>query len=380
MKYIAFYDTVDYLYENRSFELSSVNVVEYIAGALSGAVGKIEIISPTRTKNKSGYFHGRTTCVSNSITLLQPPTFGVKTKVGRIFAILLVQLWLFIYLLFNTKKGENVIVYHSLSIMTIVKLIKSIKKIHLTLEIREIYTDINTSTQKQKIRELKYFSVADSYIFPTELLNRIINKKNKPYVIATGIYKSEEITEEKFNDGKIHIVYAGTFRVEKGGAMTSIGMSQYLNGDYHVHILGDAPPSVKNIALDAIQSVREKSNVTITYDGVLRGDDFNKFLQKCHIGLSTQNPVGDYNDSSFPSKILTYLANGLDVLSIKIPAVKTSPVGDYLYYYENNNFQEIANAIKSINIDNSKNKAILLNQLDSDLIENLKNLLSVKGA
>lgn len=380
MKYIAFYDTVDFLHESRSFELSSVNVVEYMAGALSRAVGKIEIISPTRTRKSSGYFHGRTTYVKDNIYLLQPPTFGVRTKVGRIFALLLVQIWLFTYLLFNTKKGENIIVYHSLSIMTVVRLIKAIKRIRLTLEIREIYTDINTSTQKQKIRELKYFSIADNYIFPTELLNKMINKQSKPYVIATGIYKSEEITEEKFNDGKIHIVYAGTFRIEKGGAMTSIGMSQYLNSNYHVHILGDAQPTVKNIALNAIQAAREKSDVTITYDGVLRGNDFNKFLQKCHIGLSTQNPVGDYNDSSFPSKILTYLANGLDVLSIKIPAVESSPVGDYLYYYENNNFKEIADAIESIKIDNCKNKAILLNKLDSDLIENLKNLLSVKGA
>ena len=41
-------------------------------------------------------------------------------------------------------------------------------------------------------------------------------------------------------------------------------------------------------------------------------------------------------DYSFPSKIITYMANGLRVVSANIRSVKSSLVGEYLTYYDNN--------------------------------------------
>lgn len=375
MKYVAFYDTIDYLHENRSFGFSSVNVVEYMAEALCDAVGEVEIISPTRTLNEKGFFRGRKTLVRKSIQLVQPPTFGVKTHFGRFFSLLFTQIWLLFYLLKNTKRGEQVVAYHSISTVETLKIAKKIKKLELVLEIREIYTDLNETTDNKKKRELNYFKAGDKYIFPTELLNEKINTENKPYVVATGIYKAEKTLVNKYDDGKIHLVYAGTFNPEKGGALVSINMALYLNENYHLHILGKDSTEIMNIVLNAINEVDRKSSATVTYDGVLRGDEFNQFLQRCHIGLSTQNPVGEYNDSSFPSKILTYLANGLDVLSIKIPAVTSSPIGRYLYYYDLNDSKNIANAVMKINPRESKDTRAVLEQLNSDLIDNLHKLL-----
>jgi hypothetical protein len=376
MKYIAFFDTLDYLAEKRSFGLSSVNVVEYMAEVLSNIDDYILIVSPTRTLLTKGFFRGRKTSVKDRIDLVQPPTFGVKTRIGRIFAVLFTQIWLFSFLLQNIKKGESVVVYHSLSLMNIIKLIKKIKKISLTLEVREIYTDINKSNEQEKRKEFSFFSVADKFIFPTELLNKKVNIYDKPYVIATGIYRSEKITQNKFNDGKIHIVYAGTLRIEKGGALTTVRMAEYLDERFYVHILGNGTDKEKDQLINEIEKVKKNSTVSISYDGVLRGDDFKHFLQKCHLGLSTQNPEGEYNDTSFPSKILTYLANGLDVLSVKIPAVESSPVGSCVYYYEGSNPELIAETIKNIEWDVSVDKGAYLDSLNTKLILNLKRLFN----
>ena len=98
-------------------------------------------------------------------------------------------------------------------------------------------------------------------------------------------------------------------------------------------------------------------------------------MQSCHIGLATQDPTSSITDTSFPSKILTYLSNDLDVLCAQIPAVKTSPVGEYIYYYDEQTAEKIAKSIMAIDLSNSKTKRILLNELDKELKLDIKDLL-----
>ena len=49
-----------------------------------------------------------------------------------------------------------------------------------------------------------------------------------------------------------------------------------------------------------------------------------KFIQKCQIGLCTQNIDAAFNTTSFPSKILSYMSNGLEVVGVNIAAIKNS--------------------------------------------------------
>lgn len=219
--------------------------------------------------------------------------------------------------------------------------------------------------------------IADKYIFPTELLNQKINKKMAPYIIATGIYKSEEQVAEKWDDEKIHVVYAGTCSQQKGGAIASIKMAEYLDKRYHVHILGKGTDDEIFSVKKEIERVSEVSNALITYDGVLRGKEFNQFLQKCHIGLSTQKPEGIYNNTSFPSKILTYLSNGLDVVSVHILAVEQSAVGGFVFYYDGQKPENIAECVKKIEPLKTKSKKELLDNLDMNLVNDIKKLFLV---
>ena len=98
-------------------------------------------------------------------------------------------------------------------------------------------------------------------------------------------------------------------------------------------------------------------------------------MQSCQIGLCTQIPDARYTETSFPSKVLVYLANGLRVLSVRIPAVENSEVGGILYYYDTQSPQEIANAIMNIPMKEDYDSRRLLNQLDKDCERNLKRLL-----
>lgn len=373
MKYIAFFDTEEFSQEHRSIDLAGANVVEFSAEILS-RIEDVEIISPIRTLNISGFYRGRRLKLNNRISLRVPPTFGSKSKSGRLFSIIWIQLWLFFVLLFHTKRNERVVVYHSLSTMYVIKLLKHIKEFELTLEIREIYADVLHLSNKSREKELKYFNIADNYIFPTVMLNEQANKQDKPFVIASGIYRDEERLTPKHQDGKIHLVYAGTLDRLKSGALRSVQLAEYLNENYVMHILGKGVPETLQELKEDILRISKITKCKIQYDGELRGEAFKEYLQKCHIGLALQDLSGIYNTTSFPSKILTYLANGLEVLSPQIPAITDSPVGCFLHYYDSDNPESIAKIIKTIKINDSEIENKMLTGLANDFESDLKRM------
>lgn len=373
MKYVAFCDVEDYRFENRSVAPAANDVVRYMADVFS-EFDNVEIISPARTLNKKGYFKQRTNLINDKITLTLPPSFGARNSILKFLSVMQVRLWLFFYLLSNTKRGETVVVYHSLSYMKVIRLIQLIKKIKLTYEIREIYSDALPNSAFRNIkygiykrRELNYFAYADQYIFPTELLNDLINKGKKPYLIATGVYKSEERIVSRADDGLVHIVYAGTLDPAKGGAEFAVQAAKYLPKNYWIHILGYGTDVMIEKILDEIRTVSKLTQCKVSYEGVLYNEEYRAFLQKCHIGLSTQNLAGSFNDTSFPSKIFTYLANGLQVLSCSIRAVRDSAVGKYMFYYKSNEPICIAEEILAIPINISSANNDVLSSLDKDL-------------
>lgn len=262
------------------------------------------------------------------------------------------------------EDGDTVILYHTPALMKCMKKIRKKKKINFILQVCEIYADVSGSRYQRK-REIEHIKSADAYIFSSSLLEQKLNSENKKFTICCGTYKLENQLNTPNDDGKIHVLYAGTFDPTKGGVYSAVQCAEYLDDRYHLHILGFGSEQQKKAVKDLVKEVGSKTKCGVSYDGCILGEDYIKFLQSCHIGLSTQNPAGDYNATSFPSKILSYLSNGLRVVSIKIPAVETSPVSDAIAYYGESHPENIANAIKAIDINDSFMSRNLIKQLDS---------------
>ena len=98
-------------------------------------------------------------------------------------------------------------------------------------------------------------------------------------------------------------------------------------------------------------------------------------LLYCDIGLSTQILDGKYNETSFPSKILSYMANGLRVVSVRIKAIEMSAIGNQVYYYDEQNPKSIANAIMTIDINLPYDSIALIKKMDKEFTQNIKELL-----
>jgi hypothetical protein len=374
IKYIGFYDSDTYAEENRNSFLAATNKMDYICQAIIGSGNKVEIISPSWTTNNKGFYRRRTSNIGKGVTLTCGPTFGAQRRLFRYLRILLSWIWLFAYLVKNTNSQDRIIAYHSMMIIIPVMLAKKLKKFNLILEVEEIYQDVKEHSQLMQKNEHRFFKISDSFIFPTELLNVKINKDNKPYTIIYGTYKVEQDRNSKINDGKIHCVYAGTFDPRKGGSIAAT-VAPYLSNNYHIHIIGfgseDETCSIQQI----ISEVAKTSDCTITYDGLLKGEEYIRFLQSCHIGLSTQIQDAKYNDTSFPSKILSYMANGLRVVSVRIKAIEISAIGDKIYFYDEQSPKSIAEAIMSIDIDKPYDSKKLIKKLDEKFVDSIKKML-----
>ncbi len=371
MKYLSYYDIS--IEEGRSFCLAATNKMDYICKAIIENGDDVEIVSASVASNK-GYSKGSVQEISKGIKLKKFSAY----KWGNIFQKLWVTIYsvfaLLFYFLFQTKKGEKILVYHSTSYMRIIAFAKIFKRFKIILEVEEIYGDVMNSTKMVK-REMQFFKKADFYIFPTELLNQKINVENKPYIIIHGTYNVEKQIAIKRDDERIHCIYAGTFDPRKGGVAAAAAAGEFLDEKYHVHILGFGEDNDIKCLLRKIDEVNALSKCKVTYDGLLSGEEYIRFIQSCDVGLSTQNPNASFNETSFPSKVLSYLANGLRVVSIKVKALETSDVNDLLYYYSDNNPEEIANAIKSIDLSDDYDSRIRIGKLDKRFKQELKEFL-----
>ena len=206
-------------------------------------------------------------------------------------------------------------------------------------------------------------------------VNIKINFSDKPYAITHGTYHVEPDRNFRFDDNKIHVVYAGTLDPRKGGAASAAAAARYLPENYHVHILGfGSDEQIANMK-SLIEDVNRISSADVSYDGVLSGEDYIRFLQACQIGLSTQNPDAAFNATSFPSKVLSYMANGLRVVSIRIDAVESSAVGDMITYYDDQSPEAIAKAIIGVDISQPYDSRQRIVQLDEQFKRDLKRLI-----
>ncbi len=369
--YIGFYATNDNV-QNRQIYLSAVNKMDYVLQTLQSIGLDITVVSCSKSNNSKVYF-GSKQVIADKTYLKQFMTLGRRSLLFRVIDRPLIKLQLFIYLLSNVKNNDVMIVYHSLFYVKILRFVKWIKRCKLILELEEVYSDV-TERQKDRKKEYIIFNSSDGYLLSTQLLVDFLNIKNKPVIVSHGSYMVERDRFLKKIDNNIHVVYAGTLDPRKGGALAAAA-AVYLPSNYHIHILGFGTKNEKDQLQEIIKQCRLTGHAEITYDGVLSGDEYVCFMQSNDIGLSTQNPNATFNSSSFPSKIISYMANGLQVVSIRIPAIENSKIGDIIYYYEEQSPESIAKAILSVNLLERIDTRQKVKELDIQFVKEFRVML-----
>ena len=376
IKYFGFYDK-QISKKKRVCSLAATNKMDYIYDSLQEIGFEVCIVSPSwfddsyienfkKTKNEEKE--------NTRKNIKFVPSIFTSNKFTRVLKIAFSLLWLTNYLLFFVKKGEKIIVYHSPWFAFPVLVAKRIKKFYLILEVEEIYHDISSISKIFTYFEKKIIDKADAFLFSTDLLQEKVNHiKDKPNIIIYGNYKVYEALNVPLNDGKVHLVYAGIIDSHKAGVFNALESCKFLPSNYILNIVGFG--EIEKLQ-NQILEVNSDSACKAYFYGEKKGEEYVKFCQACHIGLSTQNMEGEYVNSSFPSKILTYLGMGLKVVSCKIDCVKSSKIGKLVTYYDENRPEEIAKAILNIKFNQTIDVKSQIIKLDTDFKKQLKSLLN----
>jgi len=371
--YLGYYDPDGY--ENY-YNLAAKNKMNYIIRVLNELGFKVDVLSASHVFVPLKKIIKKEIINSGKNTKVQYFNYFAGNNIFiKIFDTLFINFQIFVFLFLKIKANQTLIVYHNTRYSFLVKLLKRIKKINLVIEVEEIYADVVKSIFSRK-SEYNLFNLADKFIFSTELLENQVNHNKKPYAIVYGNYNIEKqlVKNVEINTNKIDIVYAGNLDPRKGVEL-AINTGVHLSPDYHIHILGGGSEERIKELEDQIMNQKTESSALVTYDGVKTGDDFLRSLQSCKIGLCTQTPVAGFTQTSFPSKVLTYLVNGLRVVSVKIDSLYKSKISNELSFYELNSPIEVAKVIKSIDLNKKYDSRSIIKQLDLNFKKDLERLI-----
>lgn len=371
--YLSYYST-----NKENAFIAAQNKIDYITDSLNKNGSQVEFVSASIV-NSASIVSGKIQTIKDGVTLKTFDSLPNGNAFKRFIRRKHVYAQLKKYLKENLSAGDTIIIYHSLGYYKLYKWLKEKLKVKIILEVEEIYSDVGKTRFVTRDKEVQSFSYADAYIFPTRLLDDVVNVNKKPSVIIHGTYCVEKECGQPFGDGKTHVVYAGTFDPRKGGVQAAAAAAGFLTGKYHVHILGFGSEEDKQNLLKTIEDVSKKTECTVTYDGLKSGEEYIRFIQSCDIGLSTQNPDAAFNATSFPSKILSYMANGLRVVSIRIPAIESSAIGDYMYYYDRQTPEAIAKAIMQVDLNDGYNGREIISKLDEKFTKEIAELINEVG-
>lgn len=349
--------------------------IDYIIEVLNRIGYDVDLISPASASTanfQTGFVEHRK---RNSFRY-----FSSLRKGGRLLRAVnyrFINLQFFLWCLFNIKHGEQILVYHSLGYDSLFIKLKKLKSIRIIGEIEEIYQDVAKQKPSQERNEYSFIDICDKYIFSNTILNERLNKEHKPYLVCHGIYKINEHEHVALNDGKIHALYSGTYDPNKGGAIASVKSAQFLDARYHIHITGFGRLEFENLVRAEVERVRPLTKCQVTFHGYLDDAKFMDLMQHCSIGLCTQDPTTQLNLTSFPSKILNYMANGLVVVSGRNRVIEESAVGDMITYYDVQNPECIARSIMEIRDYRYDLEFERLRSLDNKFEKELKGIIRI---
>lgn len=373
IKYVGFFDILANSAQRRAYALSATAKMDYVCSALNRAGYEALIISASHTTARKS-MRRATLTLRNGVTLKLFHSLPWGNLLQRLLSRAFSRASLFAYLVFNAHRGEPVLVYHSPALIGPIRWAKKLKGFKIILEVEEIYQDVQPLPRRLQRSEYAIFREADAFVLSTELLDSAVNVGERPRAIAYGSYGSVVCRRSNRGDGKIHVVYAGTFDPRKGGAAAAAA-AQFLDSGYHVHVLGFGSETDTLELRNVIARVAATSECALTYDGLLTGDAYDEFLSSCDIGLSTQRSDAAFNETSFPSKVLSYMSHGLRVVSVDIPALTKTRLSDHITFYAGNDPESIAEAIRAADASSGVDSRLLLEQLDSDFVDVISAML-----
>lgn len=283
---------------------------------------------------------------------------------------------LFLYMLLFTKKEDKIIVYHSFWLTKFFSRFKRIFKRNYFIELEEIYGYSATGVLDFADVEISTLKKFNDFIVVNDTLPEVIGIERSNYCVCYGAYHAKKRPKSRFDDGCIHIVYAGTIEGKKCGVWTALEIAKYLDERYVLHIAGfGSQQMIDNLELKINDANRVNKSKTV-FHGFLQGEELDNLLWGCHIGLSTYVISDLFSSCSFPSKLSSYTCHDLVVAVCNMSAYKRTKLNKNWILYDEYEPHLIAGLIQQYDGGFNFSNYSLISNLHADFVfwlkENLK--------
>ncbi|WP_241781833.1 glycosyltransferase [Paenibacillus sp. DMB5] len=166
----------------------------------------------------------------------------------------------------------------------------------------------------------------DIYILFTESMKKIVNVKNKPYLVMEGIFNNEfDLAPSTKNKA---IMHAGTLSHEYGVGNIIEAFLKIQDDNLELWLFGDGN---MREAIEVASSVDSR----IHYFGFKPQKEVFEYEKKAMLLINVRNPRDLYTKYSFPSKTFEYMVSGTPFLTTKLEGIP-SEYYNYIYTIESN--------------------------------------------
>ena len=164
------------------------------------------------------------------------------------------------------------------------------------------------------VRRFNYWILGkyDSYVFLTEAMNDVINKKGKKYIVMEGLVDSEMRTSERRVDSNCRkIIYAGSLH-EQYGVKTLVEGFMKVKGDNLRLMIYGGGPFANQLSEYEIKDSR------IKYYGLRPNTEIVKEELSATLLVNPRPSHEDFVKFSFPSKNMEYMVSGTPLLTTNL--------------------------------------------------------------
>jgi glycosyltransferase involved in cell wall biosynthesis len=259
-------------------------------------------------------------------------------------------LYVFVYVLFWSlgHRRRKAIVCDALNVSASAAAIIAGKLIGVSVV--GVLTDVPTYSFSRKLsfqekinfRILAWF---DKYVFLTEEMNNVVNKKNRPYIVMEGLVDSNSVdcNDDDHNtppDVKT-ILFAGGIGVLNGIPILLDAFKRINNNNIRLELYGFC-----NIQEIVNKAVKEDSRIKLY--GVRPSSEVEIAEKKASLLVNPRNVDDPCVPFSFPSKNLEYMKSGTPVVTTKLCCIPQDHHEHLFFFPDNEDPEEYAKTLEDL--------------------------------
>lgn len=278
----------------------------------------VNSLLPINTKDQRRKFWKREKDIEDGILYITIPLINLP-----FLRLLIVVIFVFFEILFTKRRNSTrdfiVVDFLRFSLNVAVILaskIRGFKTIAVVTDMPGMWITKNNLFEKIRYNFKSIFKY-DYYIFVSEQSNKVLNYKNRPYVVLESFvnhrYKDmSNNLESKYNERVL--IYAGGLYKEYGLENLIEAFLKITDKNLQLWFFGSGP------FVNHIEKYSRKDS-RICYKGLVLNEDLAEILTKATLLINPRPTFGEYTKYSFPSKNLEFMSTGTPLITTRLESI-----------------------------------------------------------